>query len=122
MAFMKLQTTCESWYAVETRNGTDYLPEFICGDLGLPKGEEIDSDSPLWAEAEAAVRDYCDGKPQSIEFIGEQWAARYSAPGYSDCTDWVLADTEEEAIAECEQMYGDDEEEDEDEEEEEENE
>lgn len=106
MAFMQIATTQDTWYLVEHRYGSDYVPASVCGDLDIPKGEEFDSDSPKWAELVAAVRDYCEGKPEAIECIGEQWAARYSAPGYMDCTEWVLADTEEDAVAECEAMYG----------------
>lgn len=119
MAFMTIHTMKDLWYSVETRNGTDFIPASVCGDLDIPKGEEYDSDSPKWEELCAAVRDYCEGKPEAIECIGEQWAARYSAAGYLDCTDWVLADSEEEAVAECEAMYGDDEEDEEEEESEE---
>ena len=38
----------------------------------------------------------------------EGWGARLSAPGYMDCTEWAVYDTEEEARAELEEMYPDD--------------
>lgn len=37
------------------------------------------------------------------------WCARYSAPGYMDCTDWCGPyPTREQAERECEALYGDD--------------
>lgn len=110
MSFMKLQTIKDQWYVVEGREGTDYLPLSVCGELGgFPNGETVDDDHPQFTEWVAQIRDYtkCE-KIDSIEFIGEKFAACYSAPGYMDCTDWMLGDTEEEAIAECKEMYGDD--------------
>ncbi len=111
MAFMRIETMVDTWYMVETLdNGTDYVPASVCGDLDLEKGEPIDDDSERWAECLHQIKDYVDGhKIQSIEFIGEQWAARYSAPGYMDCTDWALGDTEAEARDECVTIYGDEE-------------
>jgi hypothetical protein len=46
----------------------------------------------------------------SVE-LRHAWGARYSAPGYLDCTDWCLGETEEEAVQECKDLYGDDEDE-----------
>lgn len=47
--------------------------------------------------------------PEDVETVFG-WFARLSAPGYMDCTEWSGPfDTEEEAIAECKDMYGDDE-------------
>lgn len=113
MAFMQIATLCDTWYAVETRNGTDYVPASVCGSLPIPVGEECGPEDSVWEYVCQQVHQYCEGKPLSVECIGEQWAARYSAPGYMDCTDWVLADTEEEAVAECQSMYGSEEEEEE---------
>lgn len=33
------------------------------------------------------------------------WGCRLSAPGYLDCTDWTVFDTEEEARDHIEEMY-----------------
>jgi len=42
------------------------------------------------------LEDYVDGKYiEHWEIIG--WGARLSAPGYLDCTDWSVFDTEREA-------------------------
>lgn len=49
MAFMQIATTQDTWYLVEHRYGSDYVPASVCGDLDIPKGEEFDSDSPKWA-------------------------------------------------------------------------
>lgn len=45
-------------------------------------------------------------EPEDVETVFG-WFARYSAPGYMDCTDWMGPyDTEEEAAKECKEMYG----------------
>lgn len=120
MAHMQLFSTYGEWYVVETRNGTEVIPADVVGALGLDTNEEkhIDGCEPEeWAKITAALADYCEGGSKRIESVElvEKWGARYSAPGYMDCTDWVLADTKEEAERECKEMYGDDEEEEEDE-------
>lgn len=46
-------------------------------------------------------------EPEDVETVFG-WFARLSAPGYMDCTDWIGPyDTEEEAVEECEALYGD---------------
>jgi hypothetical protein len=120
MAFMKLQSEFGRWYLVETRNGTEIVPADVVGDLGVEVGETVTPDTCKdqgdWAYLETKLGDYLnDGKRgiQSVELV-EKWAARYSAPGYMDCTDWVLGATQEEAEEDCRNIYGDDEEEEED--------
>jgi hypothetical protein len=55
------------------------------------------------------IRPYVEGKPQSWENI-KGYGARLSAPGYLDCTEWTVFDTEDEAREYLEEMYPDDEE------------
>jgi hypothetical protein len=109
MAFMKLQSRHSRWYLVDTDNGT----EIVFGDL-VPlehpqPGSEIDPDSEHWGEAVESLRDYCEGDPDGWQEIQcrECWGARLSAPGYLDCTDWTLGDTQEEAEWTCRALYGD---------------
>lgn len=48
----------------------------------------------------------------TVKSLGGRWCARYSAPGYLDCTDWVIGSREQGPIAvarECFTTYGDDE-------------
>ena len=44
------------------------------------------------------IRPYVEGKPLSWENV-KGYGARLSAPGYLDCTEWTVFDTEEEANA-----------------------
>lgn len=115
MAFMELQSEFGRWYLVETRNGTEVIPEDVCGRLSAvvtlactPK----DTSPGLWAGLMDAIRPYLEGSTDDVTEVScrQCWGARYSAPGYLDCTDWVLADTQAEAEEECRSMYGDDEE------------
>ena len=115
MAFMELQSGFGRWYLVETSNGTEIIPEYVCGVLEVGDDGETAADTEHWAEIVDALGDYVEGGPKSIRSVEvvEKWGARYSAPGYMDCTGWVLGDTQEEAEAECKAMYGDDDEEEE---------
>lgn len=101
MAFMQKQITIKcAWYRVETTHGTEYIDADVIG-----KQEPADSD---------AFADYCEGTVQSWELI-QGHGARLSAPGYMDCTEWTVFDTEEEARKYLDETYPDDEEEDEEE-------
>lgn len=78
--------------------------------------------SNVWHDIFVHFRDYVSEgvgtlrKPDDLQEVSVKtaWGARYSAPGYLDCTDWVMGDTEEEAVAECKEMYGNDDDENED--------
>lgn len=75
MGFMQKRIVYQGWYLVETTNGTECIPSDLCdGDL-------------------ESVADYCEGTPQSIEGV-TGFGARLSAPGYMDCTEWSVFDTE----------------------------
>lgn len=114
MAFMQLESEFGVWYLVEGPNGTDVIPASVAGDceqadIGATFTPENDPD---FVNLLDDLRDYMENEPErvtSIE-IRECWGARYSAPGYMDCTDWVLGETQEEAESEAREMYGDDEE------------
>jgi hypothetical protein len=116
MAFMELETLNDVWYTVETEGGESFLiPESVCGYLVIPSGhteaEEGDCTPEDWESICASVCDYTDGRKVMKVEAAKGWAARYSAPGYMDCTDWGgVYETEEEAAAEAKEMYGDDEE------------
>lgn len=101
MGFMQRQITRKcSWYQVETSQGT----EFVDADL-VGKQEPADSDGLV---------DYCEGIPVSWELI-QGYGARLSAPGYMDCTEWSVFDTQEEAEKYLDETYPEDEETDEEE-------
>jgi hypothetical protein len=95
VAFMQRQITQKSkWFQVETSQGTDFIPADIAGTN--PAIEDL--------------TDYCEGIPVSFEVI-EGYGARLSAPGYMDCTEWTVFETEKEAQDYLEEMYPEDEEE-----------
>ncbi len=45
--------------------------------------------------------------PETFHDCGRQYAARYSAPGYLDCTDWNYGRNKRQLIRELRDMYGD---------------
>lgn len=124
MTFMQMESVEGTWLLVEVRGETHYVGPDLVG-LGLKPGETLDmdeTDQPQRMGIFRAVRDYIDCpnlRPQDITEIESRrcWGARFSAPGYMDCTDWTLADTQEEAENECRELYGDEEDETEDDEE-----
>lgn len=77
-------------YIVETTYGTEVVPHDLVGDGYTP------------------LMGYLDGTPYEDQelVIKEGYLARLSAPGYMDCTEWSFHDTEEEALAYLEDMYG----------------
>lgn len=80
MSFMKPQIVQDHWFNISMSEGAFYLPTDVFG-------ENPDAN---------AFQDYCGG-----EYLGHEliygWGARLSAPGYLDCTDWCVFDTEAEA-------------------------
>lgn len=73
--------------------------------------DPLNSAKYKWDYINAALSGYTNGRGV-VEVSAESgWCARYSAPGYLDCTEWCGPfATEEEAEEECRAMYGDDEE------------
>ena len=55
--------------------------------------------------------DHCGGRIDSDTFtkLKRQYAGRYSAPGYMDCTDWSFDTHKRRLERELRSMYGDDE-------------
>jgi hypothetical protein len=71
-------------YHVETENGTEIVPETVCGALRneacLTPYESV--------ENLAALEPYLEGsRVESVE-RREGWYGRLSASGYLDCTEW----------------------------------
>ena len=85
-SFMKPEVTCKQlWYQVEDEIGEIYIyPAELFGTIELLKEHGEDSE---------------------IETISG-YGARLSAPGYLDCTDWTLHDSEEEALEYLIETYG----------------
>lgn len=133
---MKIQTTFGIWYIVEVDGETHYIPPG-CVYIPVDKGETLtlkdeQENATKWLsealadDVKAEIHDawlamlkdiqpFIERKikdPTDVEIEAwEGFGAQYHMPGYMDQTDWVLGDTEEEAIANCKDLYGDEEEE-----------
>lgn len=97
------------FWEIETRHGTCILP----GDL-------VSLDAPFYereTDIGGSLGAFLDYIPESCgsckleDIISAErktgWGARLSAPGYLDCTEWSLFETEGEAIAYIVETYGD---------------
>lgn len=88
MSFMQQYVTDRlKWYQADTREGICSVP---CGEFSLEQCAD------MW-----------DVEIEEIE-TKKGYGARLSAPGYMDCTEWTVFDTEQEAKDYLEEMYGDD--------------
>lgn len=60
-------------------------------------------------QAGTCACDYCNGRadPDTFTEQGRMYAARYSAPGYLDCTDWNYGANKRELRRELRAIYGD---------------
>lgn len=100
MGFMQRQIEHGKWYEIDGCEGTEFIPYDLVGDVDL-----TDFDG---GEIPAEFADYCRNTEATTIEIREGWGARLSAPGYMDCTDWSVYDTEAEATESLEEMFGDD--------------
>jgi len=110
--FMQRQVTGnENWLQVETTQGTEFIR---IADTSLFVRNSQTLTHPMSDEDKDAtiekIRPYVEGKPQSWENI-KGYGARLSAPGYLDCTEWTVFDTEEEAKAYLDENYPEEEDE-----------
>jgi hypothetical protein len=109
--FMQHQVTgLKNWLRVETSTGSEFIR---IADVGLfvRNSQTLThpaTDAELFT-AKVKISPYCDGEPQTWENI-KGYGARLSAPGYLDCTEWSVFETEEEAREYLEEMYPEDEE------------
>lgn len=107
MSFMEKQITGNvRWLRVETTHGTEFVSVFDSGldwpNSGTLRGEALQ-------DAITQLQDYTDGEPESWENI-KGFGARLSAPGYLDCTEWTVFDTETEAREYLDSEYPDEDE------------
>lgn len=97
MSFMQPQVCRRTWIEVDTPDGTIVLP----GDLFTSAGiamlhkasiNDVSIAGPL-------LKDYipCDIDDVEAIEVKEGWGARLSAPGYMDCTEWSVYETEKKA-------------------------
>jgi hypothetical protein len=103
MGFMQPEITDkERWAEVETNCGTEWVPIEQLG-ITLPPFDENPANR---RRCESLLRDYLEGDRIYNLAIREGYGARLSAPGYLDCTEWAVFDTEQEARDYLEEMYG----------------
>jgi hypothetical protein len=97
MSHMQPQVVFDKWWKVETKNGTTFIPVDVVGDNPKPSDflDYIDID-------------VCKTTPTPDDYeIVNGYGARLSAPGYLDCTEWVVFDTENQAREYLQEMYDD---------------
>lgn len=102
MAFME----CEIYpkgalYACDCQNcgSTTYWHEWV---------SEGSSDE-LHAERCAECFKQLSNDPKDVTYCGRQYAGRYSAPGYLDCTEWQYSPNKKTLKQELDSIYGEDE-------------
>lgn len=81
------------YYSVETTAGTEIIPCDVSG----------------YVDYADQLRDYLEGKIYTSFALGqplEGYLARLTMPGYLDSTPWGAYSSEEEALADLDEMYG----------------
>lgn len=101
MSFMQKEIVKDSWYEIDGSNGTywipaDFLPDFTREEMDRMEDEQFFKDFEKVYNGDIWAVDRVEG-----------WGARLSAPGYMDCTEWSVFETEQEAIEWLEETYGD---------------
>jgi hypothetical protein len=96
--FMQRQIThFQNWLRIETTHGTEFIS---VAETSLFVRDSVTRTHPMTdaerAATTAKIRPYTTGEPQSWENV-TGFGARLSAPGYLDCTEWTVFDTEDEA-------------------------
>jgi hypothetical protein len=113
MGFMENQVTVkQTWLEIDGDNGSTFVPFDVLtmDEVNVVTETKFDVSEETLNEA---VGKYYEGTIHSTSIrIG--YGARQSAPGYLDCTEWEVFDTEQEAEDYLTEMYGDDDELDED--------
>jgi hypothetical protein len=118
MAFMEREITDKiAWFEIDGNSGTDYVPASVVGyprmhRLCLDATVESQDFPRLFTLLESYVKDYTENTRITGITLIEGYGARLSAPGYLDCTGWVVFDTKEEAEEYLEDNYLDEDEED----------
>jgi hypothetical protein len=92
-------TDKQTWAIVDTNEGTEAIP---IEQLGIVLPADCDNET-----AEELLDDYLEGSRIFSVATKEGYGARLSAPGYLDCTEWAVFDTQQEATGYLEETYGD---------------
>jgi len=103
--FMQRQIVRGRWLKVETTQGTEFVSVYDSG-LDWPNSDSLTEDAR--EDSITQLQDYTEGEPQEWENV-QGYGARLSAPGYLDCTEWTVFDSEQDAEDYLEEMYGEDE-------------
>ncbi|MFO0964631.1 MAG: hypothetical protein U0793_03460 [Gemmataceae bacterium] len=112
MAFMEHDIQHSLWYLVDGPCGSESIPHDLVGDFWpFPHVRELELGGNVPVPAE--LSDYCENRTCHSIRLRDGWGARFSAPGYMDCTEWSVFDTEREAREYLDETYGDDEQEEE---------
>lgn len=77
---MEPQVVYDNWYEIFSTEGIFFIPKDVVGENASPE----------------ALSQFIDGKYVEHKLVSG-WGARLSAPGYLDCTEWAVYETEEEA-------------------------
>jgi len=109
MSFMQEHVTAkQSWIEIDGTHGTTFVPMDVLSTDEFNLATETKYDVGQ-VEMNEILGGYYDGTITDINLkVG--YGARMSAPGYMDCTDWAVFDTEAAAIAYLEETYGDEDE------------
>ncbi len=104
MSFMQMQIIQKgALYSADCRRCgcTNYTHEWINDDH---------NDRRDAMETTGVPCDECSGttEPATFHYCGRQYAGRYSAPGYMDCTSWSYDPSKARLARELRDMYGED--------------
>jgi hypothetical protein len=94
---MEPQIEFGDWVEIEGNYDTICLPADIVGKLPDDFAARVE-----------AVRKFIYSTTIYNVTVRKGWGARFSAPGYLDCTEWSVFDTKEEAEEYIESLMGDD--------------
>jgi len=111
MAFMQPEILKGSWLMVDGDHGIDAIPAqlfdpAVLNSFGHTHAEwTVEPDSEGFEKLCAHVRDYTENRNIYSINLRRGYGARLSAPGYMDCTEWSVFDTEQEAEEYLRDMY-----------------
>lgn len=109
MAHMEPDIEFGEWFEIDSTLGAEFILADLAKDapqMDLDQWHEVE-DSPTLQQFLASLEDYVTVPLDYIDRVRrvEGWGARMSAPGYLDCTDWVVFSTFEEAEEYLEETY-----------------
>lgn len=90
-------------YEVETSDGTFIVPEDVVGYIHSQLLQTPDSKAKFFDYVSVSNSD----EIEDITYHADAFIARLSMPGYLDCTDWTIHQSEKQAIEYLEELYGD---------------